>query len=133
VWVAKPNMPMEQPRMKNKGGDTMWFDATIIITFGNITNQGTSKIKAIKGGKDVTFAKRTKVHVEKNHISGVDTKGNIIMTPHGFIQDDKKALDKYKKEHSDEWLKILGGGDFEVVIESEMKEDIRDIFDNSDE
>jgi hypothetical protein len=134
VWVAKPSMPMEQPRMKNKGGDTMWFDATIIITFGNITNQGTSKIKAIKGGKDVTFAKRTKIHVEKNHISGVDTKGNIIMTPHGFIQDDKKALDKYKKEHSDEWLKILGGtGDFQIEIESEMKEDIRDIFDNSNE
>ena len=119
--------------MKNKGGDTMWFDSTMIITFGNITNQGTSKIKAIKGGKDVTFAKRTKVHVEKNHISGVDTKGNIIMTPHGFIQDDKKALDIYKKAHSDEWLKILGGGDFEVVIESEMKEDIRDIFDHSNE
>jgi hypothetical protein len=55
------------------------------------------------------------------------------MTPHGFIEDDKKDLDQYKKEHSEEWLKILGGGDFQVVIEAEMKEDIRDIFDNSDE
>jgi hypothetical protein len=28
VWVAKPNSPMEQPKMKNKGGDTMFFDSS---------------------------------------------------------------------------------------------------------
>ena len=96
VWVAKPNSPMEQPKMKNKGGDTMFFDSSLVVTFGNITNSGTSKIKATKDGKDVEFAKRTKISVDKNHVTGVQTKGTVTMTVHGFIDDDKKAIDTYK-------------------------------------
>jgi hypothetical protein len=117
IWVDKPSMPMEQPKMKNKGGNTMYFDASVIVTFGNITNAGTNKIKATKGGKDVEFAKRTKVAVDKNHITGVQTKGSVIMTVHGFIDDDKKAIDNYKKDHSEEWLRILGSEDFDIVEE----------------
>lgn len=127
IWVAKANSPMEQPKMKNKNGETMFSDASLVVTFGNITNQGTSKIKATKNGKDVEFAKRTKVSVDKNHLTGVTTLGRIIATPHGFIQDEKKEIDKYKKEHSKEWLAILGSTDFDIVEEDEMPEDLRDI------
>ncbi len=127
VWVAKPNSPMEQPKMKNKGGDTMFFDASLVVTFGNITNSGTSKIKATKDGKDVEFAKRTKISVDKNHVTGVQTKGTVTMTVHGFIDDDKKAIDAYKKEHSKEWLAILGTDSFDIVEEDEMKENLTDI------
>lgn len=119
VWVARPTMPMEQPRLKNKGGDTMFFDASLILTFGNITNSGTNKIKATKNGRDVEFAKRTKISCDKNHITGITTKGTVIMTVHGFIPDDKKAIDNYKKEHSEEWLELLGSKDFDVVIETD--------------
>ena len=115
VWVAKPNSPMEQPKMKNKGGDTMFFDSSLVVTFGNITNSGTNKLKATKDGKDVEFAKRTKISVDKNHVTGVQTKGTVTMTVHGFIDDDKKAIDNYKKDHADEWLKILGTLDFDLV------------------
>jgi len=52
------------------------------------------------------------------------------MTVHGFIEDDKKAVDEYKKAHSAEWLQVLGTKDFDIVEEREMEEDIRDIFDN---
>jgi len=119
VWVQKPMMPMEQPKMKNKAGDTMFFDAALIITFGNVASPGTNKIKATKNGKDVEFAKRTKISCDKNHVTDVTTKGTIIMTTYGFIPDDKKAIDKYKKEHSNEWLGILGSKDFDVVIETD--------------
>jgi len=127
VWVAKPNSPMEQPKMKNKGGDTMFFDSSLVVTFGNISNSGTSKIKATKDGKDVEFAKRTKISVDKNHVTGVQTKGTVTMTVHGFIADDKKAIDAYKKEHSKDWLQILGSADFDVVEEDEMEENFKEI------
>ena len=127
VWVAKPNSPMEQPKMKNKGGDTMFFDSSLVVTFGNITNSGTSKIKATKDGKDVEFAKRTKISVDKNHVTGVQTKGTVTMTVHGFIDDDKKAIDAYKKEHSKDWLAILGTDSFDIVEEDEMQENVTDI------
>ena len=127
VWVAKPNSPMEQPKMKNKGGDTMFFDSSLVVTFGNITNSGTSKIKATKDGKDVEFAKRTKISVDKNHVTGVQTKGTVTMTVHGFIDDDKKAIDAYKKEHSKDWLAILGSDSFDIIEEDEMQENVTDI------
>jgi hypothetical protein len=61
------------------------------VTFGNIMNAGTSKIKAIKDGKQVEFAKRTNLQIDKNHINGITTRGKIIMTPHGFLNDDEKT------------------------------------------
>lgn len=124
--------PMEKPKMRNKGGDTMYWDATIVVTFGNITNSGVSKIKATKNGREVEFAKRVKVAVDKNHITNVTTKNSIIMTAYGFIPDDEKALKEYKKLHSKEWLSVLGDENFEVIEESEMKEDVRDILDMVD-
>jgi hypothetical protein len=127
VWTMKPESPMGQPKLQNKGGMSMWYDATMVVTFGNITNPGTSKIKAIKDGMQVEFAKRTNIQIEKNHINGIQSRGRIVMTPHGFIDDDKKAIDKYKNEHKDRWLSLLGSVDFELREEGSMEEDVRDI------
>jgi hypothetical protein len=123
VWTSKPSSPMGQPRMENKGGTTMWYDSTMIITFGNVTNSGTSKIKAIKDGKTVEYAKRTNIQVDKNHINGVTTRGKIVMTSHGFILDDKRALDKYKEQTKDKWFNFFGSSDFELIEEAPMEED----------
>ena len=122
VWTMKPESPMGQPKLQNKGGMSMWYDSTLVITFGNITNPGTSKIKAIKAGMQVEFAKRTNVQVEKNHIGGVQSRGRIVMTPHGFIPDDKRAIDKYKDEHKDHWLKLVGSVDFDLIEEGDLEE-----------
>ena len=80
---------------------------------------GTNKIKAIKDGKQVEFAKRTNLQIDKNHVNGVTTRGKIVMTPHGFISDDDKAIKDYKNQYGGEWAKILGGGDFKIVEENE--------------
>ena len=131
VWVAKPETIMSQPKMKNKGGDTMFFDSSLVITFGNVTNSGTSKLKATKGGKEIEFAKRTKVSCDKNHVTGVTGVGRIIVTVHGFIPEEKKALEDYKKAYSHQWLKVLGSKDFEVIEEEDTSQ-AADIFDNSE-
>jgi hypothetical protein len=130
VWVAKPDSPMGQPTLNNKGGNTMYFDASLVITFGNIARAGTNKIKATKNGKEVEFAKRTRISCDKNHVTGVTAVNKVIMTVHGFIHDDKKDLDEYKKNHSDEWTKILGSGTFDVVEEETALSP--DIFDTAD-
>ena len=132
VWTMKPEHPMGQPKLQNKGGMAMWYDATLIVTFGNITNPGTSKVKAVSKGKEYEFAKVTKVQVEKNHITGIQTRGEIVMTQHGFIENDKKAIDAYKENYKGTWASILGSTDFEVAIEPEVGEDIRDIGLNDD-
>ena len=124
VWTLKPESPMGQPKLMNKGGYAMWFDSTFVVTFGNVMSAGTSKIKAIKDGKQVEFAKRVNLQVDKNHINGVTTRGKIVMTPHGFILDNDKSLKGYKEEMKDEWKKILGGGDFIIAEEDQAYTDI---------
>jgi len=124
VWTAKAESPMGKPKLMNKGGFAMWFDSTFVVTFGNISNAGTSKIKAIKDGKQVEFAKRVNLHIDKNHINGVTTRGRIVMTPHGFINDTDKELKDYKTQNTDAWRKILGGGNFQIVEEDHEYNDI---------
>jgi hypothetical protein len=128
IWVAPAENIMAQPKMKMKNGETMFLDASIVLTFGNITNSGTSKIKATKDGKEVEFAVRTKVSCDKNHVTGLQTKSVVIATIHGFIEDDKKDIDAYKKEHSSEWKNILGDGSFDIIEDtSDWDESTRDI------
>ena len=122
VWTLKPESPMGQPKLMNKGGYAMWYDSTFVITFGNIMSAGTSKIKAIKDGKQVEFAKRVNIQIDKNHINGVTTRGKIVMTPHGFIEESPNALNAYKKSRQEEWSNILGGADFKLVGEEESQE-----------
>ena len=124
VWTAKADSPMGKPKLMNKGGFAMWFDSTFVVTFGNISNAGTSKIKAIKDGKQVEFAKRVNLQIDKNHINGVTTRGKIVMTPHGFINDNDKELKEYKNENAQAWKDILGGADFTIVEEEQAYNDI---------
>lgn len=129
VWVAKPETIMSQPKLCNKGGNTMYFDASLVITFGNIASAGTNKIKASKGGKDIEFAKRTKISCDKNHVTGITSVSKVIMTVHGFIDDKPSSIEKYKKEHSEEWIKVLGTSDFDIVEDASENEAI---FDDSE-
>lgn len=128
VWSQKPESRMGQPKLQNKGGNAMWYDSTFVITFGNNTNAGTSKIKAIKDGKQVEFAKRVNIQIDKNHINGITTRGKIIMTPHGFIKDSDTELKKYKKDFSTQWSEILGGSNFDLVEEGPDEETHTEIY-----
>lgn len=115
-------VPGAKPRRTNAHGDAMFWDATLVVSLGNVTNSGTSKIQATKDKKTVTFAKRTKIAVDKNHITNATTEGKIIMTTHGFIEDSPYALDKYKKAHRHEWVETLGEGEYETVQEPDIEE-----------
>jgi hypothetical protein len=135
VGVAPALTPMSQPRMTNKGGDTFYYDVSLCLTFGNVTNAGTSKINAVRDKKKVEFALRTKIACDKNHINGITTMGTIISTVHGFIADKPSSIDKYKKTYANEWAGILGQGNFTVQEDNsewDEKAPTPDLFDNED-
>ena len=109
-WVDLPDNPFGQPEIKAKGGEALWLASSIIFLFGNQKKSGINHITATKNGRTVSYAIRTKISIIKNHVNGLQYKdGKIIATPHGYIDDDKEALDVYKKEHSDYWNAILSG------------------------
>lgn len=115
TWIRKADNPMAQPTMKNKGGETMFFDSSIILTFGNVATTGVNFIKAEKNKKEITFASRVNVKVEKNHVNGVSSSGKIIVTPFGYIEDSKPAIDDFKKENMDYFFSQLGAESGEIT------------------
>jgi hypothetical protein len=99
------------------------------IQFGNITNSGTSLLKVKKNGKEVVYATRTKVTIQKNHATGISLTTKLIATPHGFIEDSPAdaVAKKYFKDHADVFLDLLGGGDVNDVefdVENNEAEDV---------
>jgi len=61
------------------------------------------KHTATKDGVDVTWGLEVPFIFEKNHINGISREGNVIVTPHGYILATKDSIEKYKKEHREEW------------------------------
>lgn len=118
-WVKLPDSPMGRPKMKPKGGEAIYQASTLVFRFGNEADGGISKIDATKNGRKINFATRTKVTVDKNHINGLGyADSGIIVTPHGFITDDKRdgksALEEYKKSTLSYWSERLGDSNFEL-------------------
>jgi hypothetical protein len=124
IWVAPAETIMSQPKMKMKNGETMFLDASIVLTFGNVTNSGTSKIKATKNGKEVEFAVRTKVACDKNHVTGLQTKSTVIATIHGFINESD--INDYKKKYANEWVGILGSVEVDLIEDTSEWEESKE-------
>jgi len=129
VWVDKPKNPMEQPKIKPKGGTTMYFDAALVVRFGNEASSGINRIKATYKGKDVYYASRVSVNIVKNHVNGISTGGKLIVTPHGYILNEEKEIKKYKNNNLEYFGSILGGevSESDFTIEIEQAEDSFDL------
>ena len=128
TWIRKSDHPKGQPTMKNKGGETMFFDASIIITFGNVATTGVNFIKAQKNKKEITFASRVNIKVEKNHVNGVSSSGKIIVTPFGYIEDTDAAVNKFKENNMDYFFSQLGAEEGEIETYVDETEEENDGF-----
>jgi hypothetical protein len=110
VWVRKPVVYGAQPKLACKGGDTIPFNSSICVQFGNVSDSGTSILKVKKNNKEVSYATRTKVSITKNHINGISTSGKIIATPHGFLMDSEgdKLAKAYFKDNAEYFFSLIG-------------------------
>lgn len=122
-WVALPDNPFGQPTIQPKGGNSIYLSCALVFLFGNQKSSGVSKLNATNKGRKVNFAIRTKVGIHKNHMNGLGYADNkILATTHGFIEDDKKAIDQYKNENKDYWAEVFDStgeeSSFDVVEEN---------------
>lgn len=131
IWVTPPETPMSSPKVNNKGGEALYYDAALVVQYGNIANSGVTKLKAIAGKKEFEWGKRTSVAVDKIHLDGYVTgKGKLVMTPTGFISIDPKVIEKYKEAHKGEWSAVLGSE--AISFEEELDESVVDHFVDED-
>lgn len=103
AYISPPSTPMGQPTLEPYGGDAVYLASSLVFRMGGIKGRP-SMVSATKDKMDVAFAIKTSIVVEKNHVTNVSSKGKILCTDHGFLSDDKKAIDEYKKQHRDGWV-----------------------------
>lgn len=94
IWYDGMNM-----KIKHSCGEFMFFNSRLIVHLGGIVSHGTAKLKATALKNEFQYGIECKISCEKNHVNGIEKKGKIASTPHGFWNPDK--LDDYKKKHRD--------------------------------
>lgn len=113
VWLDNMNTVI-----KHKGGEAAYYGARLIFHFGGILTHSTTKLKATSKGNDFQFGIETRISCEKNQITGIEEKGKICSTPHGYVSPED--LDSYKKSHGDFFRKALNcefGDDIQFITE----------------
>jgi len=103
AYTAPPSFPGGQSSLVAYGGDGITYCSTLVFRMGGVMSNS-SKVKATKDGMQVGFAIKSALVVTKNHITNLTPDGKILCTPHGFIEDDKTAIEDYKKTHKDGWV-----------------------------
>jgi hypothetical protein len=120
-WVEIPENAFGRPKIQPKGGQSIYLSCALVFLFGNQKSAGISKLSASNKGRKVNFAIRTKVGIHKNHMNGLGYADcRVLATTHGFIEDDKKAIDNYKAEYKEYWAEIfdsVGVDDTFTIIE----------------
>lgn len=61
VWVRKPEVYGQQPKLATKGGDTIPFNSTLQLQFGNVSNSGISLLKTKKMGRKLYMQQELKL------------------------------------------------------------------------
>lgn len=111
VWI---NHVYEKPikvgnktftKLQPRGGKKRKYVASLELSMKRVKT-----IFAKVNGKRLDFAFVAKMGVEKNHINGVYTSGELIITEDEILPNIKGAIDDYKKRHRDKW------GDLECFI-----------------
>ena len=88
------------PSAISKGGESMDWAVRISIYLGGIESASVKALTATSAGRDYKYGTKTKIQIEKNHVSDITYSGEICSTQHGFWDPDK--LDEYKKLYSSE-------------------------------
>jgi hypothetical protein len=100
AYTAPPKPPSRIGTLEPYGGDGLYLVSTLVFRQGGVAGRS-SKVKAVKDKVDVSFAIKSALVVDKNHITNVLAGGNIICTDHGFILEEN--IDAYKKQYRDGW------------------------------
>jgi hypothetical protein len=112
IWLDNENKVI-----KHKGGEAFFYSPRMIFHFGGILTHSTEKLKATHSGEEFQFGVTTRIRCEKNQVNGIEQKGMISSTPHGYWNPDK--INEYKDEHK-QFIKDKLNTDYDdFLIETE--------------
>lgn len=116
AYTEPPTFPGGFPKLVPSGGKKIWYASSLVLK----TNKK-KKLSATKDKKNVGFGIVSKIVVDKNHITNVAYEGEYIITSDKILPNNKAEIEKYKKNHKENWEKIEVVESYEEVIDDENK------------
>lgn len=98
VYTKPPDGPFGHSTLVPYGGDAIKYASSVAWKMSYV-----ARMKAEKNKQKFDFGIISKLSVEKNHISDLSMEGTFIVTSDVFMPNEKKAVDKYREEHKEEW------------------------------
>lgn len=98
AYTTPARPPLNMPSLEPFGGDGMFLISSLVFRMGGIMTRA-QKLYAVKDKVKVAYGIKTKIVLEKNHITNVSAQSEIICTDQGFILD----VEEFKKNNRDNW------------------------------
>lgn len=138
AYQSPPDSPMGQPKLKPKGGNAVYYTASMVRQWGGVKSSGTQDVTATIAGRKFVYAKVSRVKLLKFHAgAGISrTDGRLTLTPHGMIpfeKNTKKSINEYKKANVDFFKEVFDDvDDFDINdVYTEIEETSVDLTDEN--
>jgi len=93
AYTSPPEFPGAPPGIIANGGNKIWFPLSLSI----LIKEG-KRIKTTVNGRDFKIGLISKLRVEKNHINGVYTEGEIFLAGSEMLENDEKLIKDFKEK-----------------------------------
>lgn len=84
------------------GGEKIWFPLTLM---GRV-KEG-MPLKSTVKGRQITYGTVCKIDIVKNHINGLLTSGEFVITSDSLLENDPEVLKQYKENNKSKWESLL--------------------------
>jgi|ERR1019366_4145030 hypothetical protein len=93
AYTSPPAFPGLPPSIIANGGNKIWFPLSLSI----LIKEG-KRIKTTVSGRDFKIGLVSKLVVEKNHINGIYTEGEVFLAGSEMFENDDKVIKDYKEK-----------------------------------
>lgn len=97
AYTSPPAFPGLPPTITANGGNKIWFPLSLSI----LIKEG-KRIKTTVNGKDYKIGLVSKLTVEKNHINGVYTDGEVFLAGSDMLENNDKLIKEYKDKFKEQ-------------------------------
>lgn len=97
AYKNMPEFPGAPVTTVPNGGEKIWFPISLAVEI----KEG-KRIKITKDGRDLEIGLVSKLKVKKNHITGINAAGEIVLAGSEMFANDEKLLKEYKERFKDQ-------------------------------
>lgn len=99
----KPKYPPGAPApLLPNGGEKIWFPLSLVIE----VKEG-QRLKATHKGRNIEYGVVSKLKVKKNHISELNSEGDVVLAGSQVLENTKEAIEDFKETRKEEWNQVI--------------------------